>query len=1190
MNPINPRDYFKSSVLHLSLDQLIRGPVSNLNGVSAGAEAALNGIGILSVFDLAFSEVFRSATYINAIDDVHADSARTMQIPRHMLDEGVNTSDIARVRELGIKTIKGIGEVTGRKIRDTMAIQSIRDLALWPPYLAAVRVVNAEYGLGMDSNADPETPQDLVPRTGEYPVEIVRYNSVVLIKSPRIEAKHYKPLERSGKVSFNLDDQNAGFTEPGFGALLNYSQSWYVEGITNGSLLHCVALAPGESTKVAVINWRRASSGTTIEDISQTERLSNTLTQSRAMSEIVEATAREMQEGSSEVDSDSETYSESQGGWSFAILAGMGGQHTSGDTDTNTNAYTSSSGERNISSTMQQKIDSSTQQKSFSARNRRASVVTEVLDTESESISTRTITNYNHMHALTMQYWQVIQVYRTEVRLESYRRCLFIPMEVFDFKDERLIERFKNVLIRSALNPLTRELLVASTNRVNVRFTAPPPYSAMQEGRGKAIAAAKFAVSLKNLNRLGLISDFDRESLSWSMNSDIQLYNIKWDTNESDSLKHFTIIAEDGQTTDVTDNGTGFSSFRVNPDIIQPLPLSKIDRIVVVFDNPANDFIQSSSFQFKLLGNHYKTFTLKFFVDKTKASIKLLEFDQAVVSNELSDLLNQHALYYSQQIWMNVDAHFLTMQLSQYSFNGQPITESIDPKPVAVVGNCLGFIWHNRADKEWNDWVKNNINLDRVTRQRIALPTDGVFGEAVLGRFNSAEKLDFTRFWNWQDSPPPVTSPEIAPLQAGQQDANQPQQPGRLDSPVVNIMNPTALPDPIGMPGILQAIAAANLFRDMTGITQAATLASAVTQASAEGAAQVGQQVASNLNAQVELSKTLAALVPMLFGFPPLGTPAGAKNASVSGALFNAAQNQDAKNKNNNVSPPGGVAQPVPAPGNPSGASVSGQQSTPLSRGETGQVLDMMTGAGAVRGIPLDLIQSIVTGQVPSSTASKVKIVGDPLDASPQSVDLAELLAQHIKSRSRVPRSRDVCVDACYQYLLDTLRENDVETFELRGFDHHFPHIRTHSGDKLSGPSFVKLFYSNSEHINWQGLPRSCRGKGPIGALLFADMIAGRAGGITITKDKWPQNMLPGTLLQLWTDEQAFNEVRDTGRTLGGGIGHAPIFLQYKDNDPTSDTIIVADQYNLSTEYKYPVYNLRYVIAARPAKIELVSI
>lgn len=58
-------------------------------------------------------------------------------------------------------------------------------------------------------------------------------------------------------------------------------------------------------------------------------------------------------------------------------------------------------------------------------------------------------------------------------------------------------------------------------------------------------------------------------------------------------------------------------------------------------------------------------------------------------------------------------------------------------------------------------------------RSTIALPTKGVLGEAVLGHCPSAEKIDLTRFWNWQDSPgdeatqiSPITMP-IGSLTAG---------------------------------------------------------------------------------------------------------------------------------------------------------------------------------------------------------------------------------------------------------------------------------------------------------------------------------------------------------------------------------------------------------------------------------------
>lgn len=41
------------------------------------------------------------------------------------------------------------------------------------------------------------------------------------------------------------------------------------------------------------------------------------------------------------------------------------------------------------------------------------------------------------------------------------------------------------------------------------------------------------------------------------------------------------------------------------------------------------------------------------------------------------------------------------------------------------------------------------------TRSSITLPARGTLGEAILGGCNASEKIDLTRFWNWQDSPIP---------------------------------------------------------------------------------------------------------------------------------------------------------------------------------------------------------------------------------------------------------------------------------------------------------------------------------------------------------------------------------------------------------------------------------------------------
>ena len=40
------------------------------------------------------------------------------------------------------------------------------------------------------------------------------------------------------------------------------------------------------------------------------------------------------------------------------------------------------------------------------------------------------------------------------------------------------------------------------------------------------------------------------------------------------------------------------------------------------------------------------------------------------------------------------------------------------------------------------------IDFAKLHEEIIPLPSGGVFAEAVLGRYNAAEKLDLTRFWN----------------------------------------------------------------------------------------------------------------------------------------------------------------------------------------------------------------------------------------------------------------------------------------------------------------------------------------------------------------------------------------------------------------------------------------------------------
>src|SRR6185295_10199702 len=76
-----------------------------------------------------------------------------------------------------------------------------------------------------------------------------------------------------------------------------------------------------------------------------------------------------------------------------------------------------------------------------------------------EAISTRVVANYNHMHALTVQYYEVVQVYRTEVAVVKADQVVFIPIALIDFDNDDTIRRFRDVLARRALNFNIRDAL-----------------------------------------------------------------------------------------------------------------------------------------------------------------------------------------------------------------------------------------------------------------------------------------------------------------------------------------------------------------------------------------------------------------------------------------------------------------------------------------------------------------------------------------------------------------------------------------------------------------------------------------------------------------------------------------------------------------------------------------------------------
>jgi hypothetical protein len=419
----------------------------------------------------------------------------------------------------------------------------------------------------------------------------------------------------------------------------------------------------------------------------------------------------------------------------------------------------------------------------------------------------------------------------------------------------------------------------------------------------RAKTKAKYRNYLEELKAAGLILSINdlNNFTAWELTGTAALVGSSWTENR---ITRLIIRDEEGNEATLT-NRTAPAYPNIHPQLGAEIPMHKLSTIDLEFSTAAEDKKQEISLWFRLESNpnSYVEFKTDCILPADQTSATLMSFASQIVTNELIDHLNENALYYSQAIWMGADPGTLFMQLSDCSFRGKRLIEYIDPSPLSVAGNSLVFRWKDEADNEWQEWKQDNVDSSKVAVDLVALPTGGVFAEAVLGRFNSAEKLDVTRFWNWQDSPIPIQASEIAAIQAGQQQISVAPQTGSLEPPIINIQTPQSLPDPTGMSSIISALTSANMFRDMSGVAQTAALAQAALQSASQSATAAASQAGANMATagqfQVEMTKALLPLVGAALGIPvPPST--GTSNITNAGAAINHGAKLDAKSAGSN--------------------------------------------------------------------------------------------------------------------------------------------------------------------------------------------------------------------------------------------------------------------------------------------------
>lgn len=418
------------------------------------------------------------------------------------------------------------------------------------------------------------------------------------------------------------------------------------------------------------------------EDIHEQDRIQAEISQERSTSEIQKLAAREMASGTSTqtTSSYSEAGGYSDGGGLTGLLGGGSVNENFGYTEGATVTVASSSGQRNLEAEMAQEIQDRTRQASTAVRSKRASLVTETTTTESEEIRTRILTNYNHSHALTIQYYEVVQIYRTEVRLNHSDRVLFIPIKTIDFRDPAVIAQFKHVLMASVTDPSIRRSLSKFINDIQ----------------------------LKELH------SFRANALTYQVEGELFLKSaaLRVSAMIQGDVK-LIIKRRDGETFELDYNGG-----RGTRTLEEPVPMTDLASISVDYPSYRGDVAQSVDLWLAvaqretmagLKGYHFRCGLMG---SSSAGSSEPQRREQMIVSAHVEgmdpntiDYLQEHALPLSQAIWASLNQQQLATILGGYEFRGSPLLEVIDVKPITFFGNYLVFRHHPNDRESLNAWA-----------------------------------------------------------------------------------------------------------------------------------------------------------------------------------------------------------------------------------------------------------------------------------------------------------------------------------------------------------------------------------------------------------------------------------------------------------------------------------------------------
>jgi hypothetical protein len=704
------------------------------------------------------------------------------------------------------------------------------------------------------------------------------------------------------------------------GHILHFKQEWIADGYSMGRLLYSLPLAPGQKKQIAVLDWERRESAIRQEALEETESLQATLSRDRDIGEMVSSVLTESSRGGS-----SASTSAFGGGIGVgAILGPVGGLLGIGGGASNANSTAWQNSSRNVSANSLQTLRDRTSQAAASMRAQRSTVIQTVSQGERVSVTTESVANYNHCHAMTMEYFEVLRHLIVRQRIVDVQECLFVPLQMSRFdraKALRWMHTLKPVMperaLKAGFDALERidnhyegsdmptgayadERLDYLEGELTIRFQLARPrdndqgefnpaswnwlglllpmidpqelYRNFMKGQ-----ALKDRIFLEQLGPRIASAFVDLMKISWMDTNDVE-HPLPIDTTLLSNFTNDTQLAVSlrlsGAVPPVARKDVKFikiSEFAF-PGISFLNVLPANSRVIVDGGEMSYRTKYSSGYLFRsgrIANDLTGSDAVRIYTPLTSQELRKPREEDKELARRLLDHLNENIERYHHALWwrMSPDRRYMLLDgFEAPNSAGRSVASVVDNTLIGIVGNSLvmpvsrGY----HLDPTFNQDAERPVDLlehyqpnTPIEPVRVAIPTRGVYAEAVMGACNSCETKEEERFWRWEESPIPDNPPAILPVSTDTRQTPAPNLTAKdFPAPIIAMQSAPAAPDPTGLAGSLTLLGQAGLFKDITGLEGNQKNAAAALQGALDTAQFFGGK-AADLALQAKMSKDI---------------------------------------------------------------------------------------------------------------------------------------------------------------------------------------------------------------------------------------------------------------------------------------------------------------------------------------------